>query len=91
VHVASRVESILRSSLPFFGVQERLGILFSDNRRSSHLVLYFPLVMVLRDAVVGVLIGVQEGEHLSPHNTPEGRRAYLLLLHRNVSTSLLIL
>ncbi|GAX80764.1 hypothetical protein CEUSTIGMA_g8199.t1 [Chlamydomonas eustigma] len=42
-------------------LEERLGIFFSDNRRDSQVVSFFPLMMVLRDSVVGILIGVQEG------------------------------
>ena len=43
-------------------LQERFGLLFSDSRRGSFLVIYFPLMLVLRDIIAGLLIGIQEGE-----------------------------
>ena len=52
--------------------QERLGLMFSDNRRDSHLVVYFPLAMVLRDLIAGLLIGVQEGEWCSTTSCARG-------------------
>lgn len=45
-----------------FLVQERLGLLYADYRRSSQAVVYFPLMMVMRDLIGGLLVGIQEGE-----------------------------
>ena len=48
--------------------------MFSDNRRDSNLVVYFPLAMVLRDLIAGLFVGVQEGEWRGPRAV-QGRQA----------------
>ena len=39
-----------------------MGLLYADYRRSSPAVVYFPLMMVVRDLIGGLLVGIQEGK-----------------------------
>ncbi len=62
--------------------EERLGLLFSDYRRDSSWVLLFPLLMVCRDALAGLLVGVQEGAMVVPGSGASvGLNALLFVLY----------
>ena len=58
-------------------LQERFGLLFSDSRQGSFLVIYYPLMFVLRDIIAGLLIGIQEGESLL------GSLSFIIIAWRN--------